>query len=141
MSSSGNVLRISIKDSGVGSWNTANPASLSYLGGYFDSFAQVSQMVSGASSGFTDYWAAGRGGLMTMNTASPGAVSVRSNLTRLPIGPSLVRQSAGAGAGQVVIERCALVLTYGGVVTDSGLHQGQQRTAPSKFTPRSTART
>jgi len=98
MSSTGNVLRISIKDSGVGSWNTANPAALSYLGGYFDSFAQVSQMVSGASAGFTDYWAGGRGGLMTMNTASPGAVTVRSNLTRLPIGPSLVRQSGNITA-------------------------------------------
>ncbi len=98
MASTGDVLRISINGSGVGSWNTANPAALSYLGGYFDSFAQVSQMVSGASSGFTDYWAAGRGGLMTMNTASPGAVSVRSNLTRLPIGPRVVRQSGNITA-------------------------------------------
>ena len=93
MASTGNLLRISIENSGVGTWNTANPAALSYLGGYFSSFPRVTQMVSGASAGFTDYWAGGRGGLMTMNTASPGIVSVRSNLTALPVGPKVVRQS------------------------------------------------
>ncbi len=98
MAATGNLLRISIESAGVGTWNTANPAALSYLGGYFSSFPRVTQMVSGASSGFTDYWAGGRGGLMTMNTASPGVVSVRSNLTALPVGPSVVRQSGNITA-------------------------------------------
>ena len=99
MSSTGNLLRISIKNSGVGTWDTANPAAaLVYLGGYFDTFPQVGQMVSGAASGLTDYWAAGRGGLMTMNTFNPSAVSVRTNLTRLPVGPTVVRQSGNITA-------------------------------------------
>ena len=98
MSSNGNVLRISISDSGVGSWSTANPAALSYLGGYFDTFPQIGQMVSGAAFGLTDYWAAGRAGLMTMNTSNPSAVSPRTTLNRLPVAPTVVRQSGNITA-------------------------------------------
>jgi len=98
MAATGDFLRISIEDSGVGTWNTANPAALSYLGGYFTSFPRVTQMVSGAWGGHTDYWAGGRGGLMTMNTLNPAAVSVRANLTALPVGPSVVRQSGNITA-------------------------------------------
>lgn len=90
MASTGNLLRISIENSGIGTWDTSNPAALIWLGAYFDTFPQVGQMIA---IGAIDYWAAGRDGLMTMLTANPAAVSVRANLTALPIGPSVVRQT------------------------------------------------
>jgi hypothetical protein len=94
MSSVGNQLRISIKDSGVntsvGTWDVSNPAALSWLGGYFDQFPKIGQMVSVPS---TDYWAAGPAGLMTMNTVNPAALVARSApYVPLPTSPTVVRQ-------------------------------------------------
>jgi hypothetical protein len=95
MASTGTRLRIAIEDSGVGTWETANPAALAYMGGYFDSFPRVSQMIA---VGAIDYWAGGRAGLMTMNTFNPAAVTARANLTPVPIGPSVVRQAGNTTA-------------------------------------------
>ncbi|MGH7130880.1 MAG: GC-type dockerin domain-anchored protein [Phycisphaerales bacterium] len=90
MSSIGNQLRIAIENSGVGTWDTINPASLVWLGAYFDSFPQVWQMVCVPS---TDYWAAGPAGLMTMNTTNPAASTTRSTpVVPLPTRPTVVRQ-------------------------------------------------
>lgn len=89
MSSTGNLLRISIKDSGIGTWDTSNPAALTWLGAYFDTFPVIGQMVAGAS---TDYWAAGRSGLITMNVSNPASPSVRSAISNLSAGPTKVRQ-------------------------------------------------
>lgn len=89
MSSTGDWLRISIKNSGVGTWDTSNPGALTWLGAYFDAYPIVGQMIAGPS---TDYWAGGRGGLMTMNVSSPASPAVRSTLDNFPVGPSVVRQ-------------------------------------------------
>jgi hypothetical protein len=90
MSSVGNQLRISIQDSGIGTWDTTNPAALVWLGAYFDQFPKIGQMVSVPS---TDYWAAGPAGLMTMNTANPANPTLRSApIVPLPTSPSVVRQ-------------------------------------------------
>jgi len=98
MTSVGNLLRISIEGSGIGTWDTSNPNALSWLGAYFNSYPQVGQMIA---IGAIDYWAAGRGGLMTMLTANPAAITALANLTPLPIGPSVVRQ---AGNTTVVLD-------------------------------------
>lgn len=95
MSSTGNRLRISIPGAGVGTWDTTNPSSLVWLGAYFASYPQVRQMIAGAS---TDYWAAGRGGLMTMNVSNPASPSVRATLDNFPVGPSKVRQRGNTTA-------------------------------------------
>ncbi len=89
MSSSGGLLRVSIHNSGVGMWNTFDPDAMVWLGAYFNTYPQVGQIIAGPS---TDYWAGGRGGLMTMNASAPASPTVRSTLDNFPVGPSVVRQ-------------------------------------------------
>ena len=90
MSSIGNLLRISIKNSGIGTWDTTNPAALTWLGAYFSAFPKIGQMVSVPG---TDYWAAGPAGLMTMNTTNPATLTPRSaSIVPLPTSPKVVRQ-------------------------------------------------
>ena len=90
MASTGNLLRISILNSGIGTWDTTNPAALTWLGAYFDTTLDIKQMVSGTT---TDYWAAGPTGLMTMNTTTPSAPSLRTSpLVQPPTTPTVVRQ-------------------------------------------------
>ncbi|MFZ4573879.1 MAG: immunoglobulin domain-containing protein [Phycisphaerales bacterium] len=90
MASVGNLLRISIENSGIGTWDTTNPGALTWLGAYFDTTLDIKQMVSGTT---TDYWAAGPTGLMTMNTTTPSAPSLRTTpLVQAPATPTVVRQ-------------------------------------------------
>jgi hypothetical protein len=92
----GNRIRIVIHQSGVGTWDVSNPAALTWLGAFFDTYPNISQVVPGSS---TDYWAAGRSGLMTMNTSNPASVSARSaNILPLPTEPSTVRQRGNTTA-------------------------------------------
>lgn len=86
----GNHLRVAIKDSGVGTWDLTSSASPVWLGAYFDTFPQIGQIYT---IGGNDYWAAGRAGLMTVNTSNPAAKSLRTTLTNHPIGPSVIKQS------------------------------------------------
>jgi hypothetical protein len=90
MASAGNLLRISIENSGIGTWDTTNPGALTWLGAYFDTTLDIRQMVSGTT---TDYWAAGPTGLMTMNITTPSAPSLRTTpLVQAPATPTVVRQ-------------------------------------------------
>ena len=98
MASVGDLLRVNFQNSGIGTWNTANPSAMSFLGAYFDGYPNVYQIVAGASGGVTDYWAAGRAGLWTMNTANPAALSVRSVVNNFPAVPSKVRQMGNTTA-------------------------------------------
>jgi len=117
MSGIGNQLRIAIKNSGVGTWDTTNQAALSWLGAYFSSFLKVGQMASVPS---TDYWAAGPAGLMTMNTATPATPSLRSSpVVPLPTSPTVVRQK---GNTTVVLDYTLNALR----LFDFTLPEGQQ---------------
>jgi hypothetical protein len=117
MSSTGNTLRITYPNLGVGTWDTTNMASLTWLGNYNDSFPTISQMLSVPA---TDYWAAGPAGLMTMNTTNPAAMSVRSpSNVPLPTAPKVVRQR---GNITVVLDYTLNALRF----FDYTLPEGQQ---------------
>lgn len=117
MSSTGNTLRVTNGNSGVGTWDTTNMANLVWLGNYNDSFPRISQMLSVPA---TDYWAAGPAGLMTMNTANPAAMSVRSpSNVPLPTAPKVVRQR---GNITVVLDYTLNTLRF----FDYTLPEGQQ---------------
>jgi hypothetical protein len=90
MAADGTRLRIAIRRSGVGTWETSNPNALAWLGAWFDVYMNARQMV--CLGGGTDYWAGAYNGLMCMNVATPSAPLVQTVQQAAPLGPSVVRQ-------------------------------------------------
>ncbi len=88
----GALIRIARAGLGVSTFDTTNAVAPIFLGTYGDGYSDIGQMIAGAANGVTDYWAAGKNGLLTMNSPSPGSMSIRAQLNNLPAGPSKVRQ-------------------------------------------------
>jgi len=85
----GNHLRVALQSRGVLTYDTTNSSSLALLGSYLDPFLVVGQIAAGS---FTDYWAGGAAGLMTMNTTNPASVSIRTTLPTAPANAYIVRR-------------------------------------------------
>ena len=88
----GNQLHVAVNGAstgGISAWNAANPAALSWIGTTFIPGSKMWGLV--AVSG-TDYAAAGRAGLHTLNSANTNNMAVRTATGEQPRSVQTARQ-------------------------------------------------